>query len=95
MTKGQAILVTTKYRGVFFGYAQKWADLPGEITLTKARNCIYWDAACEGFIGLSTAGPNDKCRIGPRAKVLTLYGITSHMPVSDDAVAAWERATWK
>ncbi len=34
------VLVTTEYRGVFFGYA---ADTKGDtIILKRARNCIYW-----------------------------------------------------
>ena len=40
--------VTTEYRGVFFGYAD---DTSGDvITLTNARNCIYWPSANGGFV---------------------------------------------
>ena len=52
--KGQSmnpVLITTEFRGVFFGYVKNDKKLPEEITLTKARNCIYWPADCGGFPG--------------------------------------------
>lgn len=49
------VLVTTEYRGVFFGHAD---DTSGDnITLHKARNCIYWPSANGGFCGLASEGP--------------------------------------
>ncbi len=88
------VLVTTKHRGVFFGYVQKDLDLPREITLKQARNCIYWSSDIQGFLGLSTAGPGKDCRIGPAAKSITLYDITSVTPVSDEATKRWDGAVW-
>ncbi len=37
----KAVLVTTNYRGVFFGYIKNDKKLPNEITLTGVRNCLY------------------------------------------------------
>lgn len=89
------VLVTTKHRGVFFGRRGD-AELPSHITLHDARNCIYWDASCGGFMGLASIGPNKKCRIGERVNEITLYDVTSITPVADDAVSAWmEAETWK
>lgn len=54
-TKARPVVVTTEYRGVFFGYAE---DTSGDIiTLSNARNCIYWSAATGGFMGLAATGP--------------------------------------
>ena len=86
----RAVLVTTEYRGVFFGYAD---DTTGDtITLKNARNCIYWDSKVGGFGGLASEGPNPKCRIGARVDSLELRKITSVAEVSDAATKAWEAA---
>ena len=88
----KAVLVTTEFRGVFFGYVKNDKKLPDEITLTNARNCIYWDTACKGFLGLASSGPNSNCRIGQKVSEITLWKITSVTPVSKEAVEQWEKA---
>ena len=85
------VLVTTEFRGVFFGYVKNDKKAPAEITLTGVRNAIYW-TECGGFIGLAATGPNKSCRIGARIDELTLYKITSVTPVSTEAEKAWEKA---
>jgi len=86
------VLVTTSFRGVFFGYA---SDTTGEtIELKRARNCIYWAADVRGFLGLAANGPSESCRIGPAADI-TLRGITSVSEVTPEAVQRWEAAPWK
>lgn len=88
----KAVLVTTEFRGVFFGYIKNDKKLPSEVTLTGVRNCIYWSADCGGFMGLAAKGPTKDCRIGDRVDEVTLYKITSVTPVSADAEKAWEKA---
>lgn len=85
-------LVTTEFRGVFFGFVKDDAKAPEQITLTSARNCIYWHASCGGFLGLASNGPNKDCKIGKKVSEITLYKITSITPVEEDAVKAWEAA---
>ena len=87
----KAVLVTTKFRGVFFGFIKIDKDLPNEITLTEAKNCIYWSADVGGFLGLASNGPNSSCRIGKEVKEITLWKITSVTPVSEEAVAQWKK----
>lgn len=89
MTK--AVLVTTEFRGVFFGYMKEDAA-PDKVTITGAKNCIYWSSDCGGFLGLAANGPTKDCRIGKRVSELTLYKITSITPVEAAAVDAWEKA---
>ena len=87
---GRPVLVTTEFRGVFFGYAD---DTSGDtITLTNARNCIYWPSENGGFGGLASDGPVKGSRIGARVEKLELRKITSVAEVSADAVTAWENA---
>jgi len=86
----RAVLVTTEFRGVFFGYA---ADTSGDvITLSNARNCIYWPSANGGFVGLASEGPAEGARIGARVEKLELRKVTSVAEVSEAAAKAWEAA---
>lgn len=84
------VIVTTEYRGVFFGYAD---DTSGDtITLKRARNCIYWSAATGGFMGLASRGPGKGSRIGAVVSSIELRKVTSVAEMSADAVASWEGA---
>lgn len=86
---GRPVIVTTEYRGVFFGYAM---DTSGDtITLRNARNCIYWSAKTGGFMGLASDGPGAGSRIGKRVDQIELRKVTSVVEVSEAAVSAWER----
>ena len=89
------ILVTTEFRGVFFGYLDHDpTDLPNSIKLKNARNCVYWAHSTHGFLGLAATGPNNECRIGPKVEELELWKITSITPVTPEAVEKWEAAPW-
>lgn len=84
------VLVTTEYRGVFFGYA---TDTSGDtITLKRARNCIYWPSGQGGFGGLASEGPAKGSRIGARVDQMELRKITAVAEVTASAVDAWEAA---
>lgn len=83
------VIITTEYRGVFFGYAD---DTSGDtVVLKNARNCIYWSAKIGGFMGLASKGPVDGSRIGERVKQIELRKVTAVLEVSQEAAAAWER----
>ena len=89
MKKGQAVLITTEYRGVFFGHVKDSSKLPDEITLTEARNCLYWSTDIGGFLGLASIGPSKECRIGTQVKQLTLYKVSSVTLIEKQAEAKW------
>ena len=86
------VLLTTKHRGVFFGYMNGDADAR-TLTLQECRNVVYWDESCHGFLGLAANGPNDKCRIGPAANV-KLYDVTSVADVTPAAEEKFKAAPW-
>lgn len=86
------VIITTEFRGVFFGYLKDDTKAPAQITLTGVRNCLYWSANVGGFLGLAANGPNKDCKIGVRVPEVTLYKITSVTPVEDAAAKAWESA---
>lgn len=90
--QGQACLITTEFRGVFFGFIKNDKKLPEQITLTDAKNCIYWSSDCKGFLGLAATGPTSGCKIGATINEITLYKITSVTPVSEKAVDAWKKS---
>ena len=87
----KAVLVTTEFRGVFFGFVDDDSDLPSKITLTDARNCINWMTGA-GVFGLAATGPNDKCKIGPTIPRFTAWKITSVTECTDAAIEAWKAA---
>ncbi len=88
---GRPVLVTTEYKGVFFGYAE---DTSGDtIRLRRARCCIYWPEANKGFLGLASDGPLRGARVGPPADI-ELRKITSVAEVTPEAVKRWEEAPW-
>ena len=86
----RAVVVTTAHRGVFFGYAENTDG--AIIKLSRARNCIYWSTAMQGFIGLASIGPDKECKVGPVAPVLELRDITSVVECTPGAVDRWESA---
>lgn len=87
--KNKAVLITTEFRGVFFGYVKDDKHLPDEITLTNVRNCIYWSSDCGGFLGLASGGPTSQCKIGSKVPELRLFKVTSVSPVSEEAEKKW------
>jgi hypothetical protein len=88
---GRPVLVTTEYRGVFFGYAD---DTSGDvIQLKNARNIPYWSSSVKGFLGLAATGPDKDCRVGPPANI-ELRKITCVAECTPTAVEAWEGQPW-
>lgn len=82
------VIITTKWRGVFFGYA---ADTNGkQITLKRARMAIYWGTT-KGLFQLAESGPTEKSRISAMADEILLRGITAVIEVSQEAVEKWEK----
>lgn len=91
--KGSPILVTTRHKGIFFGYLKKQEG--NIVELANARNCIYWSVDLKGFLGLAKYGPSNQCKIGPSVSSLILFDVTSVSEVTPEAVKNWEKAPWK
>ena len=89
----QAVMVTTEFRGVFFGYM---TEMPknGSMTLKRAQNCVYWSADVKGFMGLAATGPTKSCKVGPAVPSITLNKITAVVEVSAKAEEAWLKSPW-
>lgn len=90
--QGQHVLITTEFRGVFFGEIVDDKKAPEKIVLKNARNCISWHSSVNGVFGLAATGPNSQCKIGPTIPHFTAWKITSVTHCTDDAVTAWQAA---
>ena len=89
MTK--PVLVTTEFRGVFFGRLSEDQDETAKsLVLTDCRNAIYWSGS-KGFLGLASHGPGDGSTIGATAPSVRLHGVTSVTECSDAAASKWEQ----
>ena len=86
------VIVTTEFRGVFFGYAEDNGN-GDTIKLKRARNCIYWPISNEGFMGLASYGPKHGAKVGPRADI-ELRKVTSVVEVTPEAAEQWEKIKW-
>jgi len=89
------VLVTTEFRGVFFGDLLSYDAAARVARLKDAQNCIYWSKDVAGVFGLAASGPDKNCRIGPIIKSLLLERVTSISECSDKAVNAWREQPWK
>jgi len=94
MKTERPVLVTTEFKGVFFGYlGDESQDTDKSVVLYECRNAIYWDADTRGFLGLAENGPGSGCRIGATAPKIRLNGVTSIAECTKEAVEKWKR--WK
>lgn len=90
MSDDIAVVVTTEWRGVFFGRVASDADLTSRVLrLRGARMAIYWPSRCRGIVGLAAIGPLDGSRVSPPADTI-IHGITAIMVASAAATAAWD-----
>lgn len=94
MSNGKPVVITTEFRGVFFGYVKDDSDLPHKITLTKMRNCVRFQDT-QGVFGLAASGPTSTCLIGPMVPEFTAWKITSVTDCTPEAAEKWEMAQWK
>ena len=87
------VIVCTDKRGVIFGYAKKARpNKHGQITLKKARMCLYWPSTVGGVFGLGENGPNAETKISAKLYKVRLEGVTAIFDVSETAEKAWKSA---
>ena len=82
------VIVCTKFRGVFFGYA---AETSGDrFNLKNSRMAIRFGTT-KGFMQLAETGPTANSRISARADI-EVREVTAVAEVTEAACAAWEAA---
>lgn len=85
---GRPVIVTTEYRGVFFGYAD---DTSGDaIKLTRCRMAIRFGTT-RGLLELAETGPTADSKISARADI-EVRKVTAVLEVSPESVEKWEAA---
>lgn len=88
----KAVIVTTEYRGVFFGLIDESTKNETTLQLDECRNVRYWSSDVDGFLGLSSTGPTKGCTIGKKAGgTVTLHKVTSVTGVSVEALEVWNK----
>lgn len=90
MPTKRAVIVTTTFRGIFFGYVEGPTLGKDPIQLKGARMAIYWGTT-QGFMQLANTGPTPKSRISARADV-EVRNVTSILDCTPEAIEAWEAA---
>ena len=89
------VVVTTEYKGVFFGFLPKGGDFTQTtLRLTQAQMCVYWTSQTHGVLGLASSGPESGSRVGPTVPAITLQKITSVIEATQDAAEAWQKSPW-
>ena len=88
---GKHVIVTTGFRGVFFGKLAAYNKGARRCTLTGARNIIYWSGK-RGFLGIAAHGPEGGSVLGSTAPAIELHKITSVAectPTATKALSEW------
>ena len=86
------LVVTTAYRGVFFGYG-----IPTDgktIRIERVRMCVYWSPDVKSVLGLAATGPSSLCKVGPAAPAMTLQDVTGVIEASEECAIRWESGPW-
>ena len=84
------VVVTTKHRGVFFGYVDPGCVGRRSLSLTRCRNCIQWTADVGGYLGLASHGPTESCRIGRLAPLpVLIHDVTCVAQCTEEAAERW------
>lgn len=91
--QGKPVIVTTEYRGVFFGYMNE-SVIDNSVTIKQAQNCVYWSSDVRGFMGLAASGPTKSCKVGPAVPSLFLNKVTAVVEVTPEAAEKWKAAPW-
>ena len=85
------VIITTNYRGIFFGFIDPVQKHQKTLDVEKCRNVRYYNSEVNGFQGLSSNGPNKDCTISAMAGgPVVLHEVTSITQCSEAAAAKWE-----
>lgn len=90
----QALVITTEWKGVFFGYGELPTNDSRKISLRDCRMCVSWDSSVKGMPGLVSGQKLSGCRISPPAPKVLLYGVTGIFELSEKAEKEWLKQPW-
>ena len=87
-TKLREVLVTTEYRGVFFGSLVEHRESEKLVELKDVRMAIRFGTH-GGVLELAELGPNASSFVGSTAPSATLHGVTGVFDVTEEAAKQW------
>lgn len=88
---GQAVIITTERRGVFYGRLQSYDAAKRVAVLDNAIMAIRWGTT-DGLLQLAATGPTDDSKLSAVAPSIRLELCECVIGVSPAAEAAWKRA---
>ena len=88
------VLITTKHRGVFFGFIDPKDVDKDPLKVHEKQMCTKWSTEMRGVFGLAKYGPDKNCRIGQPVEWATLKNITAVVSCSEEAVKNWKKCPW-
>lgn len=89
MDNMKAVLITTKHRGVFFGYVDTATDLSQRTLAVKDARMAIRFGTTGGLMQLAETGPTDESRIGSKADIPVLHDVTAIFTVTEQAEQKW------
>lgn len=84
------VIITTKHRGVFFGYVEGETVGKDPIELKGAKMAIRWGTT-RGLMELAAVGPNPQSKISLPAD-MEVRDVTAVFEVTPEAEAKWKTA---
>jgi len=90
MEKGDSVIITTKYRGVYHGILENLDRDREQVVLTAANMVRRWGTK-NGVDQLAKTGPTESSIIADMALEVLLPGITSVVVCTTQATKKWEK----
>lgn len=93
-TKRIPVVITTKHRGVFFGYIDPKEAGDEVLHVTDKRVCLYWPREVRGFLGLASDGPLSGSRVSKAVPEAFMRDVTDVVVCTPKAAERWEAGPW-
>jgi hypothetical protein len=87
-TTNRPVIITTQYRGVYYGELVEHDSAERTCVLENARMVIRWGTT-DGVDQLAATGPTASSKLGALAPKVWLCGITSVSDCTPEAQKAW------
>ena len=88
------VVVTTEFKGVFYGKLEFYNRKDNCAVLSNARMCVYWSANTKGILGLASIGPQNGSKITPIIPSIELTKVTAVMDCTIQAIDQWDKGIW-
>ena len=87
-------VVTTEFKGVFFGELVEHNIIAKTAILKDAQMAVYWPVSNHGVLGLAKDGPKRNAKISPPVPLISLNAVTAVMTATEEAAREWKKQPW-